>query len=407
MRPPTNLDESPDSSTIGVVPPDGLTRRSFLRYLGLGTASLLVVADGVLAYRSYDQGVFGSTRGPAFDALEAWKDASGLEVLVAAAVLAASAHNTQPWIFAIGDNRIDLYADRARTTGANDPLLREFHVSLGCALENLVIEARAQGYQPQVILDPGGDADLVAYVQLASGIPEADELHQAIGTRRSNRSVYTQDPLPEGTIAAMQSVVDETVTPARLIWLTEPAERAAFSDLLVEATAAHNDDEEQSKGSYAWWRGSWDEVQEHRDGLNLNGVGLPPLVRTIGKLLPNPSREDSDVTFLERTRLQADSAAAFGVVTVEDPYSLREQLAGGRLLQRLHLWAATHDLGFQHMNQITERIDRDLQLGNPSPFTEPLSRLVGETPALVAFRIGTPTVAALPSPRRQVSEVMA
>jgi hypothetical protein len=182
---------------------------------------------------------------------------------------------------------------------------------------------------------------------------------------------------------------------------------ARFSDLLVEATAAHNDDEEQSKDSYAWWRGSWDEVQEHQDGLNLNGVGLPPLVRTLGKLLPNPSREDSDVTFLERTRLQADSAAAFGVIAVEDPYSLPQQLVGGRLLQRLHLSAAAHDLGFQHMNQITERIDRDLQLGRPSPFTEPLARLVGETPALVAFRIGTPTVAALPSPRRQLSEVMA
>lgn len=392
---------------IRVISPDGVTRRSFLRYLGLGTASLLVLADGVLAYRSYDQGVLGVSRGPAFDALATWKSASGVEAMVAAAVLAASAHNTQPWIFAVGDDRIDLYADPTRTTGANDALLREFHISLGCALENLAIEAGAQGYQPIVTLDPGGDADLVASVELRAGNRKMDGLHESIGIRRSNRSVYTADPLPEGTIDAMEAVVDETVAPARLVWLTEPKERATFSDLLVEATAAHNADEEQSKDSYAWWRGSWDEVQEHRDGLNLNGVGLPPLVRTIGKLLPNTSREDSDATFLERTRLQADSAAAFGVVVVDDPHALPEQLAGGRLLQRLHLWAAAHDLGFQHMNQITERIDRDLQLGTRSPFSEPLTRLVGESPALGAFRIGTPTVAALPSPRRQVSEVMA
>lgn len=395
--------DTPDESAS----PDAVTRRSFLRYLGLGTASLLVLADGALAYRSYDQGVFGAGRGPAFDALDTWKNASGVEALVAAAVLAASAHNTQPWIFAVRDDHIDLYADRSRTTGANDALLREFHVSLGCALENLVIEARAQGYLPTVNLAPGADADLVASVELGFGSPQEDELRDAIGTRRSNRSVYKSVPLPEGTLAAMESVLDDTLTPARLVWLTEPDEMTSFSDLLVEATAAHNDDEEQSMDSYAWWRGSWDEVQEHKDGLSLNGVGLPPLVRTIGKLLPNPSREDSDVTFLERTRLQADSAAAFGVITVDDPYALHEQLAGGRLLQRLHLWAAAHDLGFQHMNQITERIDRDLQLGRPSPFAEPLARLVGDTSALVAFRIGTPTVAALPSPRRELSEVMA
>ncbi|HZD23024.1 MAG TPA: hypothetical protein VE569_06430 [Acidimicrobiia bacterium] len=109
---------------------------------------------------------------------------------------------------------------------------------------------------------------------------------------------------------------------------------------------------------------------------------------------------------MERTRLQADPAAAFGIVTVDDPYALSAQLAGGRLLQRLHLWSAAHDLGFQHMNQVTERIDRDRQQDRPSPFTEPMSSLVGDGEVLGVFRIGTPTVAASPSPRRPVEEVL-
>jgi hypothetical protein len=383
-----------------------VSRREFLRRFGLGAATVFVVADGGLAYRIYDQGVFSEGRGPAFEALETWRDRNGPEAIVAAAVLAASAHNTQPWAFAVSDERIDLYADTTRTTGANDPLRREFYISLGCALENLVLAARANGYQPTVTLDPGTAPDRVATVDLEPGAPISDELYEAIGRRRSNRSEYTTDPVPVSSLAAMSGLVDDSVGPARLTWLTTEPSRRTFADLLVAATEAHTADEEQSQDSFGWWRGSWDEVQTHRDGLNIDGVGLPPLITTLAKILPAPSRGSADATFVERTRIQADSAAAFGIVAVDDPYALGAQLAGGRLLERLHLWATTHNLGFQHMNQITERIDRDRQLDRPSALEEPLAMLAGEGEPLGAFRIGTPTVAGLPSPRRSVEEVL-
>lgn len=102
-------------------------------------------------------------------------------------------------------------------------------------------------------------------------------------------------------------------------------------------------------------------MQRHKDGLNINGVGLAPVVRTLGKLLPPTSRASDGATFINLTTTQAKSAASFGVITVQDTADLSQQLAGGRLLQRLHLWAAAHDLSFQHMNQITERVDRDRQ----------------------------------------------
>jgi hypothetical protein len=103
--------------------------------------------------------------------------------------------------------------------------------------------------------------------------------------------------------------------------------------------------------------------------------------------------------------IQTRSAAAFGVIVVDDPSSRAARLAGGRLVQRLHLWSAANGLGFQHMNQVTERIDRDRQLGRPAGFEVPLVDLVGDG-ALVAFRIGTPTVPSVRSPRRPALEVL-
>jgi hypothetical protein len=269
----------------------------------------------------------------------------------------------------------------------------------------MVLAARAHGYDARV--SPGADAsDLVASVHLAPAAIVRDRLFDAIGDRRSNRSAYTGEPVAESSLAAMASLADDDVAPTRLRWLTGEADRASFADLLVEATRAHNEDEEQSRDSFAWWRSSWDDVQAHGDGLNLDGAGLPPPIRALGKILPPSDRASADATFLERTRLQATSAAAFGLVLVDDPGAVADRLAGGRLLQRAHLWAAAHGLGFQHMNQVTERIDRDHALGRPSPFEGPVEALAGSRPVLAAFRVGTPTVAALPSPRRGIEEVV-
>lgn len=57
------------------------------------------------------------------------------------------------------------------------------------------------------------------------------------------------------------------------------------------------------------------------------------------------------------------------------------------------------------MNQITERIDRDRQLANPPVFEQPLAALAGPG-TLAAFRVGTPTLDSMPSPRRPVAEVL-
>ena len=389
-----------------IVTTQGLARRSFLRRVGIGAAAVFVIADAGIGYRAYDEGVFSEGQGPAFEPLRRWPHLGGPEAVVGAAILAANAHNSQPWAFGVGTDRIEVYADHGRSTGANDPLGRELDISLGCAVENMVLAARAHGYAPQVTLDPHGDSGLVATIGLAAGPVVRDRLYEAIPSRRSNRSEYRADPVAERTFAAMGALADDTVAPARLHWLTSDNDRRGFADLLIAATRAHNADEEQSRDSFSWWRNSWDDVQAHHDGLNIDGVGLPPMIRALGKILPPTERASADATFLDRTGVQAHTAPAFGLVLVDEPGILRDRLVGGRLLQRAHLWASANGVGFQHMNQVTERIDRDHECGRSSPFEAPLAAIAGSPTVLGAFRIGKPTIASLPSPRRSIEEVL-
>jgi hypothetical protein len=77
-------------------------------------------------------------------------DTDGNRRPLRAAILAASPHDTQPWLFAVSDSEVAVYADRARHLGTFDPFRREMHLGLGCAIENFVCAARALGMTTHV-----------------------------------------------------------------------------------------------------------------------------------------------------------------------------------------------------------------------------------------------------------------
>ena len=69
-----------------------------------------------------------------------------VKFLLKYAVLAPSSHNTQPWKFAIKDERIKVSADLTCALKVADPDERELFISVGCALTNLTIAAKRFGY---------------------------------------------------------------------------------------------------------------------------------------------------------------------------------------------------------------------------------------------------------------------
>ena len=112
--------------------------------------------------------------------------------------------------------------------------------------------------------------------------------------------------------------------------------------------------------------------------------------------------------FARRAAVFKALAAAYGVVLVDDPTSRRDQLTGGRLAQRVHLTATAADLALQHMNQITERIDRDRVAGRPAGTADRLAQILGaDAPhVLCLFRVGWPTRTGKASPRRAAHQVV-
>ena len=100
------------------------------------------------------------------------------------------------------------------------------------------------------------------------------------------------------------------------------------------------------------------------------------------------------------------TAAAYGVITTSTPDDRHAQLAAGRLLQRVHLRATVAGIALHHMNQITERIDREASTRVAASFAPRFAALLppGFRP-LLTFRVGYAIREGRPTPRRSTAAV--
>ncbi|MEP6796913.1 MAG: hypothetical protein ABI890_02140 [Lapillicoccus sp.] len=404
-RPPTT--PTSDPGTTGSPGSARPSRRHVLRAFGLGGVTVVVAGTGALSYRVFDSAALSPGGGHAYDPWQQWRDVPGPLGAVACAVLAANPHNTQPWTFHVTDTTIDVYADPTRTIGTVDPLLREQHIGLGCALENLTLGCLARGLQPTTALLPdGADARRVAQVRLSPVASVSSALYDAIGRRHTDRGAYAEQALSATELAAL---VDTTgLAGVSVQWISEPGPKATMGQLLVDAATALTQDEQQSQDSFAWFTGTNDDVQRRRDGMTLDAQGLSPLLLSLGKILPPYSRTAGDTFWVGQTRTtQTRTAAAYGIITATDSGDRLAQLAGGQLLQRIHLTATDRGLALQPMNQITERIDREKTTGAAPTFGPRFAALLPPgTQPVIAFRVGHPTQDARPSPRRTLTDVI-
>jgi len=245
----------------------------------------------------------------------------------------------------------------------------------------------------------------VAHVALSAAAAASSPHYDAIGDRHTNRGPYDGRLIPAEMLGAL---VDLTGLPGLAVeWITDPAPRAAMGELLIDAAEALIADEQQSKDGFVWFRSSNDDVQRYRDGLVLDGQGVSPLVLGIAKLLPASSRTAGDQFWVEQTRtVHTATAAGYGVITTAALDDRSTQLTAGRLLQRIHLAATSQGIALQHMNQITERIDRERTTGAAPTFAPRFAAMLppGAEP-LLTFRVGYPQRAGRPTPRRSAAEV--
>ncbi|MBL8630697.1 MAG: hypothetical protein JNM81_13760 [Rhodospirillaceae bacterium] len=398
-------------------------RRSALKTVGLSVAGVVGLGVAGVGARAYQVGVFkNATDGPGFDPWRAWEEqvretSPGADAkkpltgkaqgLVAAAVLAASAHNSQPWRFAARGNLLDVIADERRNLGSIDPQYRELNISVGCAIENIVLGASGVGITPLLNIFPDGPlGNVFARFTIFDGVAATSKEAKALHKRSTNRGAYIRGKALDFKILDALSALN-TSGFTKLIWLTADSDAGKrFAAGTVKATADFIADKNMVVDSHNWFRFS---AGDHRDGLTLPTTGISPMEARIALMLPKGFTGDPHKAWLAMTRdVHVATAPHFGLITIPALNDRAALVEVGRLWQRLQVQTAVMGLAAQPLNQMMEMVDRDRTFQRASEAEITLNNLATLSGNVVAFafRIGYSRALTALSPRRNVEDVL-
>jgi len=198
--------------------------------------------------------------------------------LIGAAILAPSHMNSQPWRFEVDTGEVRMLLDAQRTLPLDDPDQRFAQISLGAALENLLVAARAWGQHPTVRYLPWGTTPrpgtslTVATLTWQAGERPRDRLLFSVLTeRRSNPRGFDGREITIPNRGQLLAQVGEEV---RAHWLDDRDDVRAVADVVHDSVRALMEDREAQAERRAWLRGSDSEARERGDGVTAERLGL-------------------------------------------------------------------------------------------------------------------------------------
>ena len=270
-----------------------------------------------------------------------------LQDFVRMATLAANGHNTQPWKFRLDQGTITILPDLSRRTTVVDPDDHHLYVSLGCAAENLVISAHAHGRLTDVAIKDEPEPQI--NIALRSGPAGDSALYEAIPLRQSTRSAYDGQQISPDDIDLLRAAAQQDGV--SVLIFTEPAQREAISEFVIEGNSAQMDDPAFIAELRDWLRFSPDKAVAMGDGLFSACSGNPVAPEWIGGRLFNAFFTKNAENTKYRDHIKSSAGVAVFIGEKADPL---HWIKVGRSFERFALQATTLGIRNAHINQPIE-----------------------------------------------------
>jgi nitroreductase len=357
----------------------------------IGGGALALAGAGATYATVRDMGSLDEYEASAAAMRASMRETPDIREFVRFATLAPSGHNTQPWKFHAGANRIDILPDFSRRTPVVDPDDHHLFVSLGCAAENLALASGARGRPGELHFDPANGGSVV--FEFSNGAANASELFDAIPKRQSSRTEYDGKPVSGANLQRLTAAA--AVPGVDMVLITGRPQIDRVRDLVPVGNSAQIADTAFVRELKAWLRFSPRQAIRTGDGLFTAASGNPILPAWLGPWAFDLAFKADAENDKYARQIASSAGIAVFAAQKEDP---EHWVLAGRACQRFALQATAIGLKCAFINQPVE-------VARLRPELASLIGLPERRPDLV-MRFGYgPT---LPfSPRRPVDAVIA
>jgi hypothetical protein len=266
--------------------------------------------------------------------------------LVRYATLAPSSHNTQCWKFKLGSDQIVITPDYSRRCPVVDPDDHHLFVSLGCATENAVQAAAANGRRADVAFD---ESTASIGIGLSETAPVRSPLFEAIPWRQCTRTEYDGKVAPGEFLARLEQAGRGNGVEVLLLLGTTRLEQVL--EYVTRGNTMQMGDPAFVAELEKWIRFGERDALEARDGLFSEASGNPVVPRWLGRrLLPlvfTPKKEN------DKNAKHVRSSSGIAVFVSESSDRAR-WVEAGRCYERFALQATALGLKTAMLNQPVE-----------------------------------------------------
>jgi hypothetical protein len=267
--------------------------------------------------------------------------------LIRHATLAPSSHNTQPWKFRVRQDSITILPDFSRRCPVVDPDDSHLFKSLGCAVENLVHAAAAQGFSADVRFDPREDGVVVLLSRNASA--RATSLYQAIAKRQCAKTAYDGTPLAATELEVLEKAGERQGV--RAIMLLSEAQKDTVIDYVTRGNLAQLTDRSFRDELVSWIRFNPGEALRTGDGLSGRTSNQPALPNWLAKWIIGLVLTPKGQAETDARNIRSSAGVAVFVSSRDDKAAWVE---AGRAYERFALQAASFSVRTAFINQPIE-----------------------------------------------------
>jgi len=256
-------------------------------------------------------------------------------------LLAPSSHNSQPWEFEIDEKKlsIQIFKSTKRILPVGDPKDTLSYISIGCAIENIIIAADFFGFTAQVMYENDPENNLCATIQFTESNKQSSELghlfHQ-IEKRIVNRGKY-EDRIPADDF--LKKIQQLYPGDYRIVFIKDPQTISLVGNIVNQASIELMDSRTFRK-----------ELSKHvKNNFTKSHVGIPAfgmgINNAISLLVPLLARfvNLDKLSEKQNAKLFARHTPVIAVILSRED-GKKDKIISGNLYEKTSLYSISEDI---------------------------------------------------------------